>query len=239
MVYQGSKNKLSKHLAPIIQSYLKEGMSYVEPFVGGANMIDKIVWDKKYGYDINPCLINLLKHFQTTDQEFVNIDRHQWSIYKSFFKSGIYNWRVGYAGFIASFCGKFFDGYGERDIAPERSLIRERYNNLYKQSQNEQFKNIIFDNKSFNELYIYNSVIYLDPPYKGTRQYNGIKKFNHDELWLKCEEWSKNGNIILLSENDAPSFFSCIWEQDYKYMLGTGKATNRIEKLFIYVGNNV
>lgn len=35
MVYQGSKNKISKHLKPIIESYLKEGMSYVEPFVGG------------------------------------------------------------------------------------------------------------------------------------------------------------------------------------------------------------
>ena len=42
MVYQGSKNKISKYLKPIIESYLKDGMLYVEPFVGGANMIDKI-----------------------------------------------------------------------------------------------------------------------------------------------------------------------------------------------------
>lgn len=46
MVYQGSKNKISKYLKPIIESYLKDGMWYVEPFVGGANMIDKIDWDK-------------------------------------------------------------------------------------------------------------------------------------------------------------------------------------------------
>ena len=43
MQYVGSKNKLSKDLAPIIQSYITEGTKgYLEPFVGGANMIDKI-----------------------------------------------------------------------------------------------------------------------------------------------------------------------------------------------------
>ena len=39
----GSKNRLSKYLAPIIQSYITdETKGYLEPFVGGANMIDKI-----------------------------------------------------------------------------------------------------------------------------------------------------------------------------------------------------
>ena len=43
MVYVGSKNRLSKELAPIIQSYITEDTKgYLEPFVGGANMIDKI-----------------------------------------------------------------------------------------------------------------------------------------------------------------------------------------------------
>ena len=37
----GSKNRLSKYLAPIIQSYITdETKGYLEPFVGGANMID-------------------------------------------------------------------------------------------------------------------------------------------------------------------------------------------------------
>mgnify|MGYP001075335967 CR=1 FL=1 len=46
MKYVGSKNRISKELAPIIQSYITEDTKgYLEPFVGGANMIDKI---KKY-----------------------------------------------------------------------------------------------------------------------------------------------------------------------------------------------
>ena len=46
--YVGSKNKLSKDLAPIIQSYITdETEGYLEPFVGGANMIDKIKCKKR------------------------------------------------------------------------------------------------------------------------------------------------------------------------------------------------
>ena len=43
MRYVGSKYKLSKDLAPIIQSYItNDTTGYLEPFVGGAN------WDKVY-----------------------------------------------------------------------------------------------------------------------------------------------------------------------------------------------
>ena len=48
MKYVGSKNKLSKELAPLIQSYITNDTTmYLEPFVGGANMIDKIIDYKK------------------------------------------------------------------------------------------------------------------------------------------------------------------------------------------------
>lgn len=42
MQYLGSKNKISKHILPILLEYLDD-RTYVEPFVGGANMIDKII----------------------------------------------------------------------------------------------------------------------------------------------------------------------------------------------------
>ena len=63
MKYVGSKARLSKQLAPIIQSYI-DGMGdkcngYWEPFVGGANMIDKIKCKDKYGTDIHKYLIAL------------------------------------------------------------------------------------------------------------------------------------------------------------------------------------
>lgn len=63
MQYVGSKNRLSKELAPIIQSYITEDTeAYIEPFVGGANMIDKIKHHNKLGSDLHKELIALLKY---------------------------------------------------------------------------------------------------------------------------------------------------------------------------------
>ena len=62
----GSKNRLAKQLSPIIQSYIDNVncKGYIEPFVGGANMIDKIKHNKKYGFDTHKYLIALLQQAQ-------------------------------------------------------------------------------------------------------------------------------------------------------------------------------
>lgn len=51
MVYMGSKNRIAKELIPIIK--IQPNQWYVEPFVGGANMIDKIQHPLKLGADSN------------------------------------------------------------------------------------------------------------------------------------------------------------------------------------------
>ena len=42
MKYMGSKARHAKEMLPIILKDRKEGQWYVEPFVGGCNMIDKV-----------------------------------------------------------------------------------------------------------------------------------------------------------------------------------------------------
>lgn len=63
----GSKSKISKHIVPIIQKCIDENnvYSYIDPFVGGANVIDKIKCKNRIGSDINIYLISLLKQAQT------------------------------------------------------------------------------------------------------------------------------------------------------------------------------
>lgn len=66
IVYQGSKNRIAKYIVPIIQKYIDDNNieTYIEPFVGGANIIDKIQCKNKIGADINDELIALLKYVQ-------------------------------------------------------------------------------------------------------------------------------------------------------------------------------
>ena len=44
MKYMGSKSRIAKHIVPIIQEKIKENniKTYIEPFCGGCNIIDKI-----------------------------------------------------------------------------------------------------------------------------------------------------------------------------------------------------
>lgn len=55
-----------------------------------------------------------------------------------------------------------------------------------------------------------NSLIYCDPPYKGTRPYIGDNKIIHKEFWDWCRHKRNNGHLIFVSEYNAPSDFECI-----------------------------
>ena len=63
MKYMGSKNRIAKHLLPIMLAECeKHGITkWVEPFVGGANMIDKVPDTfERVGYDLNGHAIHAL-----------------------------------------------------------------------------------------------------------------------------------------------------------------------------------
>lgn len=88
MKYMGSKNRISKHLKPIIESYLVDKKTYIEPFVGGANMIDKINFNNKIGSDLNGYVIELLKVAQNnielipdeiTEEEYNKVKNDKYS----------------------------------------------------------------------------------------------------------------------------------------------------------------
>lgn len=81
-----------------------------------------------------------------------------------------------------------------------------------------------------------NSIIYCDPPYKGTTSYK-TEKFNHVKFWQWCRDKVKNGHIVFISEYNAPSDFKCVWQGEVKtnFSYQREKAShNAIEKLFKY-----
>ena len=66
MIYQVSKARLIKDILPYIQNCIDSNKVnlYIEPFVGGANVIQHIKKATKIGLDTNKYLIALLKHCQ-------------------------------------------------------------------------------------------------------------------------------------------------------------------------------
>lgn len=241
MQYVGSKNKLSKDLAPIIQSYITEDTKgYLEPFVGGANMIDKIKHHNKIGCDIHKELIALLQYAQKnelpdtiTEEEYNKVKNN---------KSNYEDWYVGLVGFCGSFGAKYFGGFARR-YNKDGTLFdvpRQAINSLRRQSRLDNFKNIKFTNNSFLDLpkdKIKGYVIYCDIPYKGTTKY-ATKNFPYDEFYEWCREMSIH-NTVLISEYNMPDDFECIWEKELKTSLGSGvnkdSDRNRIERLYTYI----
>lgn len=239
MKYVGSKNRLSKELAPIIQSYITdETVAYIEPFVGGANMIDKIKHHTKIGSDLHKELIalhnynkNTFKFLPTTisEEEYnrvkANRDRYE-------------PWYVGLVGFCGSFGAKYFGGYArayKHDGVTLRDVPNEAIRNLQKQSPNIQ--DIIFECKSFldyNPKEYKNCVFYLDPPYRKTLSYS-TGGFPYEEFDNWAIALAKN-NTVLISEYYLPEDnFECIWSKDVKVGIsaqGDIKNKKRVEKLF-------
>ena len=242
MQYVGSKNRLSKELAPIIQSYItKDTKGYLEPFVGGANMIDKIQCNNKIGYDIHEELIELLKYAQKFSMLLPETVSE--NIYKDVKnnKDKYEKWYVGLVGFCGSFGAKYFGGFARR-YNKDRTLFdvpRQAINSLRKQSKSNNFKNIKFVHSNFLDININNLkdyVIYCDPPYRDTTKYN-TETFPYEKFY----EWLKKlsiHNTVLISEYSMPDEFECIWQKELKTSLGSGINKNsnktRIEKLFTY-----
>lgn len=241
MKYVGSKNRLSKEIAPIIQSYIdnmgEQCNGYFEPFVGGANMIDKIRCYHKYGSDAHKYLIALLRHVQnnvddlpdTITEDEYNAVRANMDDYP--------DWYVGLVGF-ATFGAKWFGGYPrgfKADGVTPRDITNEAIRNIKKQAPN--LKGVEFSCRNFLDCStnIKNFVIYCDPPYRDTTKY-ATSDFPYDKFYQWCKDMAKN-NIVLISEYYMPNDgFECIWQGNLKCTLDKNSRTDKTEKLFICRG---
>ena len=228
MVYMGSKNRIAKELIPIITQHLQPNQWYIEPFVGGANMIDKIEHPYKLGADNNKYLIALLEAVQNGQELPEYITKDEYIAVKTN-KDNYPDWYVGFVGFICSFRGKFFGGYSgyyTTKTGIQRNYIKERINNILKQN----LDGIKLVCSSYDALDIpANSIIYCDPPYNGTTKYKD--SFDSDAFWQWCRDKAKEGHTIYVSEYNAPEDFKCIWEKQINSNLG-GTSKTATEKLF-------
>lgn len=232
MKYMGSKNRIAKHIAPIMLAKRKSNQWWIEPFVGGGNMIDKVN-GKRLGSDINPYLIKALRLIRDNPHL---IPRNNNEYTKERFEqaklSDLSDPVDCFAMFQYSF-GCVFKGYWAKNNRGT-DYVKECVKNVLKQS--ESLQGVIFETRSYTELEMPpNSLIYCDPPYENTMEYNNDTKFNHSLFWEWCRNKSQEGHTVFVSEYNAPHDFKCIWKGDIKNNM-SNNAKNNTEKLFKYNG---
>jgi DNA adenine methylase len=234
MKYMGSKNRIAKEILPIM---LKERgqRTWVEPFVGGGNMIDK-VRGKRIGADINHYLIDALIAIRDCVGDLPkNNNQFTEDDYKALRKSDDYKYK-GYAGFAFSYSGKWLGGWC-RDGKNKRDYVNEAYKNALNQSLLLQGVRLV--NESYLDLQVPdNSLIYCDPPYEGTTKYKD--DFNHVVFWQWCRDMASKGHIIFVSEYNAPDDFVCVWQKEIVSSLTQDTGSKKaVEKLFKFSPTNV
>ena len=233
MKYMGSKRRIAKHILPIILKDRKSNQYYVEPFMGGCNSLCEVD-GLRIGNDYNEYLVELWKGLQNgvelikyIPKDLFDKARHQFNNRECYEFS---DFEIGWIGFMAGFNGRFYGG-GYSGKHKDRDYVKEQINNTLKQV--EKLKEVEFYSGSYNELNIpKNSIIYCDPPYKDTKQYDVKDKFNHEEFYDWCREMKKQGHTIFISEYNMPSDFICVWEMKVKVSIRPTKTIKQTEKLF-------
>lgn len=237
MKYMGSKARIAKDISPIINRIIKnKGIDiYIEPFVGGANMIQHINCPIRIGYDNNRYLIAFLKSIQSGWNPLENV-RMTKELYQAI-KDKPENFPddlVALAGFCASYNAKWFGGYAgtvKTKINTYRNYYEESVRNVLKQA--ERIRNVAFDCADYREICISNTLIYCDPPYQGTTGYKD--DFDHEAYWEWVRKMSKK-NTVICSEYAAPPDFECIWQKQLTTTLDKNSRSKAVEKLFVYKG---
>lgn len=231
MKYMGSKNRIAKHLLPIMLAECeKHGITkWVEPFVGGANMIDKVPDSfERVGYDLNNHVIHALIDIRD------NVDKLPDAVSESQYKElfGLNPAPTSsWIRFMLSFGGKFENGYAREKGSDETTFCGYGKRNAIKQSP--KIQNVQFICDSYENLDFENCLIYCDPPYAGTSSYK-TGAFDHDKFFNWCRQQAKS-NIVFVSEYNAPDDFECVWRGEIKTNFASQRKTathNAMEKLF-------
>ena len=231
MKYMGSKNRIAKEILPIMLKERKQ-RTWVEPFVGGANIIDKVD-GVRIGNDNQEYVIALYKALQkgwkppmeVSSDFFFEVENNKDNYPKEL---------VGYLGTQLTFGCEWWGSF-RRDNTGKRKYDLEAYNNVIKQQPNLIGIQFVFGD--YRDLEIpNNSLIYCDPPYRGVRKYVGNVKFDSDIFWEWCRKRTNDGHIVFISEYEAPDDFECIWSKQISASANNstknGQGLKAVEKLF-------
>jgi len=226
MRYLGGKIKIGKRIGDVLNAI--PCTLYIEPFCGSCGVSQHITHPYKILSDYNAYLITMWRALQLGWQPPDRIDEDTYQRYKN--SPVVEDPLTAFIAFGCSFAGKWFGGYarsGSRNYAQNaRNSLLKRINKL----KNATFISLNYVEWSFTK----GALIYCDPPYRNTTQYDAVDSFDFDLFWDLMRLWSQQ-NTVIISEYTAPKDFKCIAQYPTRTdMHTTNKEDNaRIECLYV------
>ena len=230
--YVGGKAKC-RFIIDILNHPNFDNMPYLEPCVGYAHVLRRIVHKKSYmASDNNALLVCLLSAIQDGTALPTHISKER---YDELRRSNEITVERALAAFAYSFNGKLWGGwcptYRRRNGRVD-NMVKSRLNHYKALQASEGFQKATLSCCDYSSHTPRDTLCYIDPPYRGVTGYS--TQFNHETFWATMVDWSK-ANIVLVSEYSAPTGWVCIGSETKKCTLAGGnKQKERVEKLFIH-----
>lgn len=233
--YMGGKGKIGRELSDCIHKMCDDnGLTdppYFEPFVGMCGVMRHIKYSTKIACDKNEDIIMMWNSTQNGWLPPAYLDADQVTALKNQKHSSDIR---GFAAFGCSFGGVYFGSYLGR-YQNGRDEINRSSRSIGRVSK--LVNDVTFIGaRSYLDHDPHGLVIYCDPPYlnacKGVKEMKNFSGFDHNVFWDTMRKWHKNGNIVMVSEFDAPDDFCCVWEK--KTIKNVSHSDYVSEKLFMY-----
>ncbi len=246
MKYIGSKARVAADIVAILQGYINTyGIkSYIEPFVGGFNVIDKIDCENRLGNDIDPLVCELVETCRqspelldvvsTPTREHYYDVRDNGCKYAPWYRAAV----LLFASYNARVYGGCYGATATTKDGKTRNYFEESKANFARQIPS--LGGILVGCCDYRDLRIsprVKTLIYCDPPYAEGIGY--VKAFDTAEFWDWCRQRTSDGHIVIVSEYSAPDDFTCIWQKETKTHLNNREKLNRVEKMFICGGGTI
>lgn len=216
MRYIGGKYRLAKRISETILGREASRLHYVEPFVGGAAVLEKMAphFAHSDASDMSYDLILMWQSLQAgwdppnvvTEEQYAALRDAEPSAFR------------GLVGFGGSFGGKWFGGYArggtEADGSP-RNHLAESVRSVLKTRNILDGLDVRFRHGDYRESQIIrDSVVYCDPPYANTQGYKSVDAFDSEVFWTVMNEWCDFGASVYVSEYTAPPGWVSLWESE-------------------------
>ena len=203
MRYMGGKSRIAKKIREHLIGH--GAAKYVEPFVGGGAVLTVVARDFEFvlAADAHADLIAMYQAIQ--DGSFTPPSTVTEDEYRALKASDPSPLRT-FAAFGVSFGGREWEGYARNKRGDNHAL--QTRNSLAKSAKSGMFDpHVTFLASDVFTLTLPEdldgTVVYCDPPYKGTKRYR-TGPFDSDKAWELFRSWSARGAHVYVSEYDGP-----------------------------------
>lgn len=205
MRYLGGKARQAAWIRGEILARRGDRQIYHEPFVGGGSVAATVAphFTRVICSDVVPDLIELWKAVTSGWEPPAALSRDEYEALRTAPPSALRAW----AGYAASYNGKWFAGYGP--TASGRDYLAESKRAIAKKAAALREASFACTDYAYwkpGPL----CVVYCDPPYADTEGYGAAGEFDHPSFWRRMDEWHDAGALVLVSEYTAPSHWHAV-----------------------------